>query len=78
MTALVDAHDVGRRPTRRQLEVLHLLADGLTTAEISRELFITREAVKAHLGRIYKRIDAKRAAHAVAIGYRRGWLGGAS
>ncbi len=40
----------------REREVLELLLEGKSANEIARELFIAQGTVKAHVGRIYKRI----------------------
>jgi PAS domain S-box-containing protein len=68
---------VGTRPpgsrhdlTRRELEVLVLLAEGLENDEISKHLFISRETVKSHVRRLLQKLDARSRAHAVALGMR--------
>jgi len=50
----------------RELEVLRLLATGLTTAEVARELFVSVGTVKSHTGNIYRKLDARNRAEAIA------------
>ena len=68
--------DAPRRPkvTPRELEVLELVADGLSTREIARRLWVTEETVKTHVRRLHDRLGARTRAHAVAIAYRSGIL----
>jgi len=42
--------------TRRQLEVLRLLARGWTNAQIAEELFVSRRTVHAHLREIFRKL----------------------
>jgi LuxR family maltose regulon positive regulatory protein len=41
------------------MEILTLLADGLSNKEIAARLFIATETVKTHLQNIYRKLDAK-------------------
>ncbi len=43
--------------TRRQVEVLRLLARGLTDAQIADQLFLSRRTVHAHLREIFRRLE---------------------
>ena len=61
--------DRPRRITPRELEVLALIADGRSTKEIARALWITEETVRTHVRRILDRLDARTRAHAVSIAY---------
>jgi DNA-binding CsgD family transcriptional regulator len=64
-----------RQPlTRRELEVLQLIADGLTTGPIAGRLCLSAETVKSHVGAIHAKLSASSRAHAVAIGFRQGLL----
>jgi DNA-binding NarL/FixJ family response regulator len=51
--------------TPRELEVIALVAEGHSNAEIAESLGISEVTVKGHLWRIYRRIDAKNRAEAV-------------
>jgi DNA-binding CsgD family transcriptional regulator len=59
-----------RKVTPRELEVLALIADGYSTREIARRLWITDETVRTHVRRLLNRLGARTRAHAVAIAYR--------
>jgi DNA-binding CsgD family transcriptional regulator len=54
----------------REFDVLRLVADGFTDAEIGRRLFIQSETVKGHLRRIYPKLGARNRAHAVGLAFR--------
>jgi DNA-binding NarL/FixJ family response regulator len=56
--------------SERQLEVLELVADGLSNQEISAQLDVTVETVKTHVLHILQRLSARTRAHAVGIGYK--------
>ena len=58
--------------TPRELEVLELVAEGCTTAEIARALWITEDTVRTHIKRMLVRLGARTRAHAVAIAFREG------
>jgi DNA-binding NarL/FixJ family response regulator len=61
--------------SRRELEVLRLVAGGHTNRDAAKKLFITEATVKTHLLNIYAKLDVKDRAAAVAEGYHRGLLG---
>jgi DNA-binding NarL/FixJ family response regulator len=61
--------------SRRELEVLRLVAAGHTNREAAARLFITEATVKTHLINIYAKLDVNDRASAVAEGYNRGVLG---
>jgi DNA-binding response OmpR family regulator len=58
--------------TGRELEVLHLLADGNDQQAIAKKLFITPKTVGKHIEHILTKLPARSRAEAVAIAYRRG------
>lgn len=58
--------------SRRELEVLSLIAEGMSTREIARALWVTEETVKSHVARVLARLGARTRAHAIAIVYREG------
>ena len=60
------------RLSRRELEVLSLIAEGMSTREVARALWITEETVKSHVARVLARLGARTRAHAIAIVYRDG------
>ncbi|MDH5280803.1 MAG: response regulator transcription factor [Thermoleophilia bacterium] len=56
--------------TRRELEVLHLLGEGLANREIAERLFISPKTAEHHLSRIYAKLGVRTRAEAVAFAVR--------
>jgi DNA-binding NarL/FixJ family response regulator len=52
--------------SKRELEVLECLAQGMTTSEISSQLFISENTVKTHVRRILDKLDAGNRTEAVS------------
>ena len=52
--------------TRRELEILHLMALGRTNQEIARQLIVAPGTVKAHTASIYRKLDVANRTEAVA------------
>ena len=59
------------RLSERELEVVGLLAKGMTNKDIARELFISQATVKSHVENILRKLGAADRAGAVAEGFRR-------
>ena len=60
--------------TKRELEILRLLAPGLVNKEIASKLFISPETVKKHTQSIYRKLEASNRRQAVAQAYELGIL----
>lgn len=58
--------------TPRELEVLRMLARGLTNAEIAGELFVGEATVKTHVARVLMKLDLRDRAQAVVFAYESG------
>lgn len=65
---------IGLKPTPRQLEILQLIANGLTTREIAIKLGISNQTVKNHLYYLRQRMNAKSTYTAMTIAFRKGWI----
>jgi DNA-binding NarL/FixJ family response regulator len=58
--------------TSRELEILALIAGGLTNAEIAARLFISPLTCKSHVSRILTKLDARDRTQLVVIAYESG------
>jgi DNA-binding NarL/FixJ family response regulator len=56
--------------TPREREILQLLADGMSNADVASRLFISQETVKSHVRRILSKLEADTRTQAVAIALR--------
>ena len=58
--------------TKREEEVLQLIADGCSTPEVAERLYISQKTVKNHLASIYQKLDARDRTQAVLLAVRMG------
>ncbi|MER5373025.1 response regulator transcription factor [Streptomyces sp. NPDC002553] len=67
--------------TPRELEVLRLLATGLSNAELASRLHLSQTTIKSHVGRVLSKLDLRDRVQAVVFAYETGLIapgGGAS
>lgn len=64
--------DSDRIVTRREIDVLQLIADGCSTPEVAERLFISQKTVKNHLASIYQKLEARDRTQAVLQAVRMG------
>jgi DNA-binding CsgD family transcriptional regulator len=55
------------RITRRELEILQLIATGLSNREIAERLYVSENTVKTHSSRVFDKLNAKRRTQAVQL-----------
>ncbi len=60
--------------TGRQLDVLRLVAEGWSNAEIARSLYVSPSTVKTTITQLSRRLGARSRAHAVHKGWENGLL----
>ena len=51
--------------SKRELEVLQLIAEGLSNREIAEKLFVSLNTVKTHSSNVFEKLDVKRRTQAV-------------
>jgi DNA-binding CsgD family transcriptional regulator len=62
------------RITPRELEILELIAQGLSNREIATKLYVSENTVKTHSSRVFDKLGAKRRTQAVQLGKELGLL----
>lgn len=60
--------------TKRELEILTLMADGLSNKEIAERLFVSENTVKTHSSRLFEKLGARRRTQAVQVGQQAGLI----
>ena len=60
--------------TLRELEILNLIAQGLSNREIADRLFVSENTVKTHCSRAFDKLGARRRTQAVQLGKQLGIL----
>lgn len=54
--------------SKRELEVLQLMAQGLSNQEIAEKLFVSLNTIKTHSAQIFEKMEVKRRTQAVDLG----------
>ena len=60
--------------TKRELEILELIAQGLSNREIAEKLFVSENTVKTHSSRLFDKLSARRRTQAVQMGKEMGLI----
>ncbi|MEV7023428.1 response regulator transcription factor [Kitasatospora sp. NPDC093558] len=71
--AAPDRGPIGRL-TEREAQVLRLMATGLNNGEIARELVVSQETVKTHVGSVLAKLGARDRTQAVIAAYESGFV----
>ncbi|WP_442587052.1 response regulator transcription factor [Pedobacter sp. AW31-3R] len=59
------------RLSKRELEVLQLMADGLSNLQIAEQLFVSLNTIKTHSSKIFEKLEVQRRTQAVEIARKR-------
>jgi DNA-binding NarL/FixJ family response regulator len=70
--------DEGEALTRREREILALVAEGHSNRELARMLWVTEQTVKFHLSNIYRKLDVANRTEASRWAHTRGLVGASS
>ena len=70
MPAFLSGKDQADMLSPREREILQLLADGMSNADVAQKLFISQETVKSHVRHILTKLEADTRTQAVAIALR--------
>jgi two-component system, NarL family, response regulator LiaR len=60
--------------TPRELEILELIAKGMSNREIANKLYVSENTVKTHSSRVFDKLGARRRTQAVQLGKELGLL----
>lgn len=60
--------------SRRELEVLQLMSEGLSNQEIAAQLFVSLNTVKTHSSRLFEKLEVRRRTQAIEKGKRLGLI----
>jgi len=66
VSGVLDEQEMARLGlSKRELEVLQLIAEGLSNQEIAARLFVSLNTIKTHSSRIFEKLDVKRRTQAI-------------
>jgi two-component system, NarL family, response regulator LiaR len=64
----------GNTLSDRELEVLKLVAKGMSNRDIAQKLFLSVRTVQAHMGNIFNKLDITSRTEAILYGLKKGWF----
>lgn len=74
IAAEIAIHAVDEPLTKKEIDILRLIAVGRTNKEIGRQVGLADETVKAYLKSIFAKLDVTDRTHAVTLAVKRGFL----
>jgi LuxR family transcriptional regulator len=72
--ALLEVSGADTRLTRREMEILRYLAEGLTSVEIGKQLKISNHTVDWYMNGLQEKLKSRNRQHAVAVAFRQGLI----
>lgn len=72
--ATAPSSDAPRRPSARELEILDMVADGSSNAEIATQLGVAESTVESHIRRLRSRYGLNTRTQLALLADRQGWL----
>ena len=67
----INQHEIDKlNLSRRELEVLQLMAEGLSNQEIAERLFVSLNTIKTHSAQIFEKMEVKRRTQAIDMAKR--------
>jgi DNA-binding NarL/FixJ family response regulator len=63
-----------RSLSKREREIMDLLAQGLTGEQVAEKLFLSPETIKTHIRNAMSKLEATTRVHAIAIALREGYI----
>jgi two-component system, response regulator PdtaR len=68
------SENVAENPTKREMEVIHLIAEGYTTKEIAKALSISFETVQTHRKNVLNKFKVQSSAELISMAHCNKWL----
>ena len=74
LTKIISLNKYSSIISDREIEVLHLIANELTTKEIARKLFVSPHTIDSHRKKLMEKWNVKNSAGLVRVGFQSGVL----
>lgn len=75
ITSIVKIDEATETPfTKREIEILHLVAKGFTNKEIASAFSLSPKTIEFHLKNIYKKSDSSNRSETISLAISNGWI----